>query len=53
MKISVCVEALYGQRLLEGIDDTARAGLHAIEFWGWADKDIGRSNTGPRHAAYR
>lgn len=41
MKISVCVEALYGQRLLEGIDDTARAGLHAIEFWGWADKDIG------------
>lgn len=40
MKISVCVEALYGQRLLEGIEDTARAGLDAIEFWGWTDKDI-------------
>ncbi len=40
MKLSVCVEALYGQRLLEGIDDTARAGLDAIEFWGWTDKDL-------------
>ncbi len=40
MKLSVCVEAIYGQHMLEGIDDTARAGLPAIEFWGWTDKDI-------------
>ena len=40
MKLSVCIDALYGGSPLRGIDATAEAGLSAFEFWGWSDKDI-------------
>ena len=40
MKLSVCIDALYGGEPLRGIEETAQAGLSAFEFWGWTDKDV-------------
>lgn len=43
MKYSVCIDALYGGRdFLEGMRETREAGIQAIEFWSWWDKDIKR-----------
>jgi len=40
MKLSVCIDAVYGGEPLRGIEETALAGLTAFEFWGWTDKDV-------------
>ena len=43
MNYSVCIDALYqGKNVLEGIRETKEAGIGAIEFWSWWDKDLGR-----------
>lgn len=43
MKYSVCIDALYrGRDFLEGMRETREAGIQAIEFWSWWDKDIKR-----------
>ena len=43
MNYSVCIDALYqGRNVLEGIQETKEAGIGAIEFWSWWDKDLGR-----------
>lgn len=43
MKYSVCIDALYGGKdFLEGMRETGEAGIGAIEFWSWWDKDIKR-----------
>lgn len=43
MKYSVCIDALYqGRDVLEGIRETKEAGIGAVEFWSWWDKDIER-----------
>jgi hydroxypyruvate isomerase len=40
-QLSVCIEMLFKEYpFLERIDMTARAGLPAVEFWDWHEKDI-------------
>jgi hydroxypyruvate isomerase len=37
----VCIDLVFqGRDSLEAIDEVAAAGIPAIEFWGWRDKDI-------------
>lgn len=41
MKISVCVDAVFnGKDFIESMGHVKDAGLDAIEFWSWWDKDI-------------
>lgn len=41
MKPSLSVEAVFADRpFLEGVAAAAESGFPAIEFWGWADKDL-------------
>lgn len=43
MKISVCVDAVYhGQDFVESMKSIKNAGINAIEFWSWWDKDLDR-----------
>lgn len=45
MKFSVNVDALYmdkGIDIHDGVEEMAKAGVKAIEFWGWWDKDLQR-----------
>lgn len=41
MKISVCTDAVYmGMSLIEAVDEVKKAGIDAVEFWTWQDKDL-------------
>ena len=41
MKISVCVDALFnGKDFVESLGAIKKAGIDAIEFWSWWDKDL-------------
>lgn len=41
MKISVCTDAVYmGKSLMEAVDEVKKAGIDAVEFWTWQDKDM-------------
>lgn len=43
MKLSVCIETFWeGQPMEERVRRMAKAGIPAIEFWGWADKDLNK-----------
>lgn len=43
MKISVCVDALFnGKDFIESMGAIKNAGINAIEFWSWWDKDLGK-----------
>ena len=38
---AIDIEPLYsGMDICEKIEKVAAAGFHAVEFWGWQDKDI-------------
>lgn len=41
MKLSVCIDAVFmGKDIKEAVSSVKDAGLQAIEFWTWQDKDI-------------
>ena len=40
MKLSVCVDALFGSDTLNGIKTVKDCGINTFEFWCWWDKDI-------------
>ncbi|MCI9440001.1 MAG: TIM barrel protein [Ruminococcus sp.] len=41
MKLSVCIDAVYmGKSLDEAIKGVKAAGLNAVEFWTWEDKEL-------------
>ncbi len=40
-KFSVCIEMIFGEvPFIERIDEVAKSGLDAFEFWGWQEKDL-------------
>ena len=53
-QLSVCIEMLFKEYpFLDRIDATARAGLSAIEFWDWREKDISAIKQRARDAGVR
>ena len=41
MKLSVCIDAVYmGKPIDEAVKGVKAAGLDAVEFWTWEEKDI-------------
>lgn len=58
MKLSVCIDAVYmGKDIEEAIHEVKKAGIPAIEFWSWDNKDLEKlkkviDNTGIEIAAF-
>ena len=41
MKLSICIDSIFeGKAPERAIAESAAYGIHAIEFWGWWDKDV-------------
>ena len=42
LKLSACIEMILGNvpEFTDRIDEVAKCGLPAFEFWGWGNKDL-------------